>query len=237
MPSGPISPMPYVLFTVLTYKPESILELGIGFGKWGHVFREYIEITQSFDSPDKYRKENWSKIIDGIEGFEPYITDAHRYIYSNIFIGDFCELITSRNNYDLVFMGDVLEHVPKDKAYKLLDDCLAKANKAVVLTTPLGFCKQEDACGNEYERHQSGWMPGDFDRYPDRVVKIIEGNYLLVVLMKPGAETPLLNWHYHTQPMPAGRRIWRKVLSRLMGWNLFTRLDNWLKTRIRLPGR
>lgn len=237
MPSGPISPMPYVVFTVLTYKPKSVLELGIGFGKWGHVFREYLEITQSFDSPDRYRRENWSIKIDGIEGFEPYLTDAHRYIYSNIFIGDFCEIVPTLEPYDVIFMGDVLEHVPKDKAYKLLDDCLLKTNNAVVLTTPFGFCEQTDACGNEFERHQSGWSIKDFDRYPHRVVKVMEGNYLFVVLMKPDAPTPILNWHYHTQPMSTFRRVFRKVASRLLGLKLFIRFDNWFKTRIRHPGQ
>ncbi|MEX2216427.1 MAG: hypothetical protein WD768_20110 [Phycisphaeraceae bacterium] len=235
MPSGPISPMPYVLFAAFQYRPASLLELGIGFGKWGHVFREYLEITQSFDDYERYKKENWTIRIDGIEGFEPYITDAHRYIYTNIYIGDFCKLIKTADTYDVIFMGDVLEHVPKEKAYELLDDCLAKSNKAVILTTPMGFCEQGDACGNEFERHQSGWVPKDFDRFEHKVVKLLEGNYLLVILTKPGVEVPILNWHYHQQPMPPFRRFVRKWMSRLLGWKLFTKLDNWNKSRIRNP--
>jgi hypothetical protein len=237
MPSGPISPMPYVLFSVYQYRPKSLLELGVGFGKWGHVFREYLEITQSFDDFERYRKENWTIRIDGIEGYAPYITDAHRYIYTNIYIGDFCELIKTADTYDVVFMGDVLEHVPKEKAYELLDNCLAKANKAVILTTPLGFCKQDDACGNEFERHQSGWEAADFERYDRRVVKVMEDNYLFVVLLKPNVELPILNWRYHQQPMPPMRQFWRRWAQRLLGSRLFRKVDNWRKTKIINPCR
>lgn len=237
MPSGPVSPIPYVMFMIVQYRPQSILELGVGFGKWGYLFREYAEITQSFDDHARYNRDHWKVRIDGIEGYEPYITPAHRHIYSNIYVGDFCKIIKTAAEYDVIFMGDVIEHVPKEKAFELLDDCLARAKKAVILTTPLGFAEQGSACGNEFERHQSGWSIEDFKRYNPVIIKVIEKNYLLVAILKPGVEYPLLNWHYHQQPMPKWKQLWRKCLAKILGWKLFTKYDNWMRTRIKNPGR
>lgn len=72
---------------------------------------------------------------------------------------------------DIVFLLDVIEHVEKKSALKLLESTINLARKQVVLFTPLGFFPQEhpdgrDAWGlhgGKWQEHKSGWEPKDFD--------------------------------------------------------------------------
>ena len=40
MPSSRASTIPYVVYAIKQIKPESLLDVGVGFGKWGYLFRE-----------------------------------------------------------------------------------------------------------------------------------------------------------------------------------------------------
>ena len=237
MPTGTPTQLPYVVSIIQQLQPRSILDIGIGFGKWGHIFREYTDIVNSFEDVARYRKEGWRVRIDGVEGFEPYVTQMHRFLYDNLYVADVRDLIDKAERYDVIYLGDVIEHIEKDKAVEIIDKCVSLANKAVILSTPLGFTEQADACGNELERHRSGWRPADFVRYPRRVVKTFERSSLLVVLLAADAPFPTLNWRYHKQPMPRHRRLARWLLSRLLGWRLFQRYDRWSRLRIVNPAK
>jgi len=72
---------------------------------------------------------------------------------------------------DTVFLTDVVEHLEKEEAMKLLHDTEKIARKQIVVFTPLGFMPQEhhdgkDAWGLDgaaWQEHKSGWHPEDFD--------------------------------------------------------------------------
>ena len=49
------------LDVVRKLKPRSILDVGIGFGKWGLLFREYLDVMAGRVFPDQ-----WQIKIDGI---------------------------------------------------------------------------------------------------------------------------------------------------------------------------
>lgn len=70
-------------------KPKSVLDIGPGFGKYGLLCREYLDIWNKWT----YSKDKWDIRIDAIEAFANYITPVHKYIYNNIYIGDAKELI------------------------------------------------------------------------------------------------------------------------------------------------
>src|SRR5881396_2107896 len=129
MPSSRPNTIPTVVHLVRQLKPKSILDVGIGFGKWGHLFREYTDILEAEHDPARYRRENWRVRIDGIEGHAAYLTEMHRYIYNTIHLGDARELVTKADRYDLIFMGDILEHLEKKDGLQLLHDALAKTNQ------------------------------------------------------------------------------------------------------------
>ncbi len=200
MPSSRPNTIPTVVHLVRQLKPKSILDVGVGFGKWGHLFREYTDINESENDPARYRRRNWRVRIDGIEGHAAYLTPMHRYLYNEIYIGDARTLLKKLPQHDLIFMGDFIEHLEKEAGIRLLRDAWRKANRAVVVTTPKFETGQADLCGNELERHRSLWSAKDFDQFDRATVTTIDRATLLAVLPKPG--TPAL---ICAPPMPAKR--------------------------------
>ncbi len=54
MPSSRPNTIPTVIHLVRQLKPKSILDVGVGFGKWGHLFREYTDINEAENDPARY---------------------------------------------------------------------------------------------------------------------------------------------------------------------------------------
>jgi hypothetical protein len=191
MPSSRPNTIPFVINVVRQLRPQSILDIGVGFGKWGHLFREYTDILEAEHDPTRYERANWKVRIDGIEGHAPYVTEMHRFIYNEIFIGDARELIRTVPQYDLIFLGDIIEHFEKEDGVELLRNAIDKANKAVLVTTPKFETGQEGLCGNELERHRSLWSARDFRVFRRARMKTIEGDTLLALILKEGVGAPM----------------------------------------------
>ena len=185
MPSSRPNTIPTVIHLVRQLKPGSILDVGVGFGKWGHLFREYTDILEAERDPARYRRENWQVRIEGIEGHAAYLTPMHQYLYDQIHVGDAALLMKSLVNYDLIFLGDIIEHFEKAAGMALLQDALARANQAVIVSTPKYETAQEDLCGNELERHRSLWSAEDFGQFPGAIVQTVDEATLIAVLRKP----------------------------------------------------
>ena len=127
MPSSRPTTIPVVIHLLRQLKPRSILDVGVGFGKWGHLFREYTDINEAERDPARYQRENWQVRIDGIEGHAAYLTDLHRFLYNEIHVGDAAELLPRLPRYDLIFLGDIIEHFEKEAGRRLLDEALSLA--------------------------------------------------------------------------------------------------------------
>lgn len=190
MPGSFIDHIPAICHAMMSLAPDSVLDVGTGFGKWGHLFREILDISHSEDAPERYHKSGWKVRIDGIEGYAQYLTPMHRYLYDTIHEGNMLEVIDRLDPYDAIFMGDVIEHVTKADGQAFLDKLLAKANKAVILSTPAWDIPQGASCGNELEVHRSFWTASDFERFPNKVIRIVAGRIMVVVLLKPGVPAP-----------------------------------------------
>src|SRR5580765_6575315 len=181
MPSSRPNTIPTVINLVRQLKPRSILDVGVGFGKWGHLFREYTDILQAERDPARYERKNWQVKIDGIEGHAAYLTELHRYLYNEVHVGNALDLIKKLARYDLIFMGDVIEHFDKDTGLRFLRDAWDLCNKAVIATTPRYETGQGDLCDNELERHRSVWTAQDFRRFDGAIVRIVDRDTLLAV--------------------------------------------------------
>jgi hypothetical protein len=136
---------------IIALKPFSVLDIGSGFGKYGVLCREYLEL---WDGRQEY---NFLRRIDGVEVFETYITPLHKFIYNNIYTENISELVKKLDyTYDLVLLIDVLEHFSKDEGKWLLNTLLSK-NKGVLIGTPKNPSAQKDAFKNVFETHKSMW--------------------------------------------------------------------------------
>lgn len=133
---------------------RSVLDIGIGFGKYGFLLREFLDVRVN-----RYDKESWQTRIDGIEIWPAYVNKLHRYIYDRIYIGSVMKFSISRI-YDLVIMSEVLEHLTKDDGLKLLNNL--SFNTALVITTPQHFAQGAGrGWENPYEKHLCLWTVDD----------------------------------------------------------------------------
>lgn len=148
--------------------PSSVLDVGVGFGRWGMLCREFLDVW----SGRVFRKD-WKVRVEGIEIFPKNIDRYHAYFYDKIHIADAFEFIPSSSpgEYDIMIMGDVLEHFDKDKALTLLNASIARG-KHVLLNIPIGSeWPQGTVYGNEFETHRSIWTTEELDAFPVKAKK------------------------------------------------------------------
>ena len=155
MPSSRFDVIPIVLKHVVDIKPKTILDIGIGYGKWGVLFREYLDIWD-VDKPYDERGLH----LTGIEANADYDNSVWQ-TYDDIIV---CNVMSKLEHLkkievDLLFMGDVIEHFSKGEG-KLLLNTLKYKNAIIV--TPLVVSAQEAVYDNPYEIHKSSWSKADF---------------------------------------------------------------------------
>lgn len=190
MPSSRPELIPFIINIVMQLQPRSILEIGTGFGKYGFLFREYLDIWGAAADHERLHRRNWQVRIDGIEYFPAYISDLQRQIYDHLIVGDAMQEIDTLGSYDLIFLGDVIEHFPKEDGQRLLEKCLAHAQRMVMISTPNYFNPQGPEYGNERETHHCLWTREDFGRYPGAQCFLVADRYNLAILPATTAGSP-----------------------------------------------
>lgn len=149
MPISDYRHIPQVLDEVYLLQPDTVLELGIGFGKWGVLLREVLDAMYGRCRPDE-----WERKIDGIEAWSFYRNPCWE-VYNYVFMEAFpLDSFPNPNPYDLVMMMDSLEHLTPEVGRPFLDGLVAN-NKHVIISVPNGYMPQDEAVyGNEYEKHR-----------------------------------------------------------------------------------
>ena len=139
--------------TVLRLSPRSVVDLGMGTGKYGFLLREQHDLANNH-----WGTEPWRLRLVGVEGYEPYVTDLQRAVYDEIHVSDARAFLEGTDeSFDVALALDVLEHFTPADGEAFLGAALARARHVVVLT-PRGFYAQ-DGHANTLERHLS-WWPG-----------------------------------------------------------------------------
>lgn len=142
-----------IIHAIADAKPESVLDIGVGNGKYGFLIKEYFSERNGPNSWPHIKK------LGGVEAHEGYI-QSHHSIYKPLMIGDVFKKKIPK--YDLYLLVDVLEHWPKDKARELIEKLMK--NGKVLISTPK-IVETQEVAENPYEKHVSQWYPGDFTRY------------------------------------------------------------------------
>jgi hypothetical protein len=152
LPSSPHYTISKIMDVVLKLDPYSILDIGTGFGKYGVLCREYLEL---WDGRQNYHE--FLRKIDGVEAHGKYITPLHRFVYNNIYSEDVLTLINRIDyKYDLSLLIDVFEHFDKPAGRLLLEKLLSKS-KGVLISIPKKPSAQKNAFNNDYETHRAKW--------------------------------------------------------------------------------
>lgn len=165
MPSSRPDFLSEICTEIMESGASSLLDIGLGNGKFGYLAREYLDVFHGIPATDKRSR------IDGIEIHEPYITPAIHAIYNNIYIGDAVELLMSRivrdetYYYDLIVCADTLEHLDEKSGSALLDLIKIRARRAAWVTTPVHWTPSGPYFGNENERHLTHWTAENLNHW------------------------------------------------------------------------
>jgi hypothetical protein len=191
--------------------PTSILDVGVGFGKYGVLFREYLDVSVA-DPARPPDRSGWKVRIDGIEVYAPYVTALQEAVYDVIHVGNALELLAGLDRYDLIFAADVLEHFDAIDGRRFLDTTRAHAGLGVLIVTPAIHFHQGEVFGNLAEVHRSFWTAADLAEYPGADVLVWRRQ--LIAFLPTGSPS-------HRLPRPhlreaAGIGV-RWITSRLLG--------------------
>ena len=152
MPSSDPRTISAIVHRAIGISPKSVLDLGIGYGKYGVLLREYIDYNFHEEPNVKHR----IKIV-GVEGYRHY---EHLWwsAYSQVRVENFGqpELWREYAGFDLVLLIDSLEHLEDETAESLLKHLRAH-NRNVLVSVPDGNYPQGSYAGNELECHRSTW--------------------------------------------------------------------------------
>jgi 2-polyprenyl-3-methyl-5-hydroxy-6-metoxy-1,4-benzoquinol methylase len=160
MPTSNPSAISYIAQRIRSLQPQSILDIGIGCGKWGFIAREYADTEFLCNLNPVSRLQ-----LDGIEIFPAYIGSIQKMLYNNIYIGNASLVINEiSTTYDLIIMGDVIEHFTKDDGISLLNKIKKKSKKSLIIT-PNYWIEQGSVHGNIYETHLSLWTKKDLEAF------------------------------------------------------------------------
>jgi len=155
LPSSFYGNIPKIIEFIIKWKPQTILDIGVGFGKFGLLCREYMDVY------DKKAYGKWYTRIDGIEVWPHSILSHHEQIYDNIYIGNCINVLPLiKIKYDVILMIDVLEHMRKKDGYKCVELIKDKCNRAI-FQVPIGDWPQGAIFGNPYEVHISSWQENE----------------------------------------------------------------------------
>lgn len=112
------------------HKDSTILDVGAGWGKYRKLLPDYP--------------------MDACEIWEPYVKEEElKKLYDKVFVKDICDL--KFKWYDIIIMGDVLEHIEEEHAVRLIKYMYSRC-KQIVAVIPYMY-PQGEVDHNPYEIH------------------------------------------------------------------------------------
>lgn len=144
----------------LVYKgsPLRALDIGCGSGTYPKLVNDILTA-----------KPHWT----GIEIWEPYVAQFElAKLYDVLHITSAIDVLSAKYDelktaehpldklYDLIFIGDVLEHMPRAIALNVLELCkrLLAPRGMLIVSVPIGSYPQGEYLGNPHEAHVDTWL-------------------------------------------------------------------------------
>lgn len=155
-------------------------------GNWGYLGSEVKDyLCDNFDSSSTildigcghgfYHKllSHHFKKFDAVEVWEPYIEEYDlKKLYDNVFNVDILNF--EFDHYDIIIMGDILEHLSREDGVNLLNKLKDKC-KELIVVVPY-YLPQDEVFGNKYEIHLQ----------PDLDDNIMSEHYTMLELISYG---------------------------------------------------
>jgi len=148
---------------------------------------EILDLGCGYNSPlGQIKKKNMHTV--GVDIFEKYIkVNKKKNIHDESVCLDILEIDEKypEKSFDCVLLLDVIEHLEKLDAIKLIGKVEKIARKKIVIFTPNGFFHQKEYHNNIYQRHRSGWKVKDFRKMGFKIygihgLKFIRGDLVKI---------------------------------------------------------
>ena len=163
MASSFASQIPVVIHVIQNLHPQSVLDVGKGFGKYGMLIHEYLGVSsEKAPLPGKKIREQSKVRIKAIDINPDYNFPHLEQFYESVDNVDILERFSQYSGSDLVLMCDIIEHLPKPQATKILEHFL-KGRSRILVATPNVFFDQ-NLYASEAEHHVSFWRLSDFQK-------------------------------------------------------------------------
>lgn len=147
-----------VIKNLIPEKSSLVLDVGAGAGKYADLLGDYYT-------------------VDAIEVFAPYLNTFNlKNKYRTVYIAKAQDIPQEiYEEYDLVIMGDVLEHMTVEHASRILKHC---ENTTVLVAVPYEY-EQEAMLGNKYEEHIQDDLTHEkvLERYPQLTLLFGSSDY------------------------------------------------------------
>lgn len=150
---GKMSILKYIVENV--EKHSRILDVGFGAGAYGKLLRSLYYMN-----------------IDGLDIYSDNIEEMGLdIIYDNIYIENILDF--DFDFYDLIIMGDVLEHIELKSAKKLISNLIESKCGQIIISVPYEY-EQDELYGNKYEKHLQPEMNDIFMEKHYSCLKLID---------------------------------------------------------------
>jgi SAM-dependent methyltransferase len=154
MPIGSYALTPHIAQHLLEHAPRRVLDVGVGFGYYGAVVRQWLDLGVK-----PYRTE-----LFGVEVWADYRNPLWD-LYDVIFV-ETIERFLERphSHFDCVIITDVIEHFARPPGSALIAALKERVGPGghLVIGTPAEFRLQGPVYGNPWEQHRSLWTEEDF---------------------------------------------------------------------------
>jgi 2-polyprenyl-3-methyl-5-hydroxy-6-metoxy-1,4-benzoquinol methylase len=118
-----------------------------------------LDVGCGYNSPLKHCEHAWSL---GIDLFDGYLQASERAgIHSEYMKTDATTVEFEPDSFDVVLCAQVIEHLTRDDAWRLMEKMEAWARRKVIITTPNGFLPKDACHDNIHQEHLSGWTADD----------------------------------------------------------------------------
>lgn len=189
MPTSQWTQIGVIVDALVRLAPRSVLDVGVGHGKWGFLAREYLEIF-----PGKVAYGTRTIRVEGIEAHEPYLGPVHEQTYDLIHRGEAAAVLPTLPDgaFDVVLLIDILEHMTREIGLAVLRDA-QRVGRVVIVSVPRDFKERDEFLGNRYEQHVTPWTRAELRAAGARAFLVNPASHI-AVLSREALPPPLGVW-------------------------------------------
>lgn len=142
---------------VIKKDAKSILDVGCGQGLPMEMIKMRMKVERSV----------------GVDIFDPYLDELKKKkIHDEYVKSDIRKLPFKDKSFDVAIALQVLEHLPKKDAWKVLEKMERIARKQVIVAMPIGEMYHPAVDGNEHQVHLSAFYPEEFQERGYKIIKM-----------------------------------------------------------------